>query len=500
MTGRMYIGLGALSAAFMLAVAAGSAPGQCEVNELDKLAASDAAQGDQFGYAVCLSGDTAVIGAAWDDHAGSAAGSAYVFHYDEGAGGWAEHTKLTASDAAAGDQFGNAVAVCGEITAVGAQDDDDAGLSSGSVYIYLFHAGDPGEWLEDTKLTASDADQADLFGFSVFLDGDVLVVGAPGNDGAGSAYVFRYAAGAWSQEAILTASDAEAGDQFGCAVSVSGDVAVVGARLDDGAGAAYVYRFEDPTWIEEAKLTASDGAAADLFGASVAVDGEAIVVGAYLDDDDAADSGSAYVYQYNVGGPGQWGQVGKLTASDPVGGGYFGWSVAVEGFVALVGAPESDAQDIPAGAAYAFHVGPDGSGEPAKLIASDGEANDRFGHAVSLSGDMGLVGARLDDNPELNTGSAYIFGRFDDCNSNGVLDLCDIADGTSLDRNGNGIPDECEPCYFSDLDGDGEVGQADLGILLAAYGIDDGGDIDGDGQTGQADLGILLSVYGQVCE
>lgn len=180
-----------------------------------------------------------------------------------------EDAKLTASDAAEDDQFGNSVSISGDVAVVGAPGNDDAGFFSGSAYVYRF---DGSTWVEEQKLSASDAADGDRFGSAVSISGDVVLVGAFFSDdagiGAGSAYIFRFDGNTWVEEQKLTASDAAEGDSFGISVSVSGNVAVIGAERDDDggslAGSAYVYRFDGSTWVEEQKLTASDAAEGDF--------------------------------------------------------------------------------------------------------------------------------------------------------------------------------------------------------------------------------------------
>ncbi|MBU1692919.1 MAG: FG-GAP repeat protein [Verrucomicrobia bacterium] len=219
-----------------------------------------------------------------------------------------------------------------------------------------------------TKLTASDAATGDSFGCSVAVAGDVAVVGADGDDdvgsASGSAYVFERNAGgtnAWGQVAKLTASDAAAGDWFGYSVSVAGDVALVGARRDGDAGnasgSAYVFERDaggTNAWGQVGKIVASDGTASDYFGSSVSLDGDVAVVGAYQDDDVGSASGSAYIFERNAGGTNAWGQVAKLTASDGAADDYFGHSVSVAGHVVVVGAYGDDDAGGGSGSAYVF--------------------------------------------------------------------------------------------------------------------------------------------------
>ncbi len=247
-----------------------------------KLTAPDGAYGDRFGRSVAVSGDTAVIGAAYDDRG---TGSAHVFRYD--GSDWVKEAKLTASDRVAGDYFGFSVAASGDTVVIG---------SSGSAYVFRYDGSD---WVEEAKLTASDGAWGDGFGESVAVSGDTAVVGAY-RDGVfddsrpnfGAAYVFRYDGSDWVEEVKLTASDAAYVRQFGYSVAVSGDTAVVG-----GYGSAYVFGYDGSDWVEELKLAASDGFAANLFGHSVAVSGDTAVVGATNDDANGWRAGSAYVFQ-----------------------------------------------------------------------------------------------------------------------------------------------------------------------------------------------------------
>ncbi len=325
-------------------------------------------------------------------------------------------TKLTASDTAAGDLLGR-VAVSGDVAVVGASSDDcAAGADCGSAYVYRFNGS---SWLQEQKLTASDAATLDSFGLAVSIGGEAAVVGTPNDDCpagtlCGSAYVFRFNGVSWMQEQKLTASDAADGDRFGISVSVDGDVAIVGAwgascAAGAACGAAYLYRFNGSTWNQEQKLTASDAAAFDEFGFSVSVDGAVAVVGAYEDDCAAgAECGSAYVFRFNGA---TWVEEQKLVAADAAAVDFFGVSTAVQGSVALVGA---NWDNCPAGgacgSAYVFRFNGASWVQEQKLAASDAAAGDRFGSSVSLAGDVALIGSRESDCAAgSNCGSAYVF-------------------------------------------------------------------------------------------
>ncbi|MCP3904824.1 MAG: hypothetical protein GY715_14450, partial [Planctomycetes bacterium] len=221
--------------------------------QVAKLTADDAAPSARFGFSVAVSGNTTIVGAYYDDDAGSESGSAYVFERGHGGtGNWGQVAKITADDAAAGDHFGVSVSISGDTAIVGATWDDDAGSNSGSAYVFERDQGGTGNWGQVAKLTADDAADGDSFG-TVSVSGDTAIVGATMHDHtgrihAGAAYVFERDHGGpdnWGQVTKITADDAATGDAFGT-VSLSGDTAIVGAHGDDhagglNAGAAYVF-------------------------------------------------------------------------------------------------------------------------------------------------------------------------------------------------------------------------------------------------------------------
>jgi hypothetical protein len=377
-----------------------------------KLTASDGAGGDRFGWVVALSGDTALVGAVTDD---GGQGSAYVFTRSGGV--WTQQAKLTASDGAGGDQFG-IVALSGDTALVGAQFDNvGANTNQGSAYVFTRSGG---VWTQQAKLTASDGAAGDEFGFNVALSGDTALVGAIGDDvGAngnqGSAYVFTRSSAVWTQQAKLTASDGAAADLFGDSGALSGDTALVGAFLDDvGAngnqGSAYVFTRSGGVWTQQAQLTAGDGATGDQFGQSVALSGDTALVGAFLDDVGAnGNQGSAYVF---IRSGGVWTQQAKLTAGDGAAEDRFGHGLALSGDTALVGSLADDVGVfINQGSAYVFTRSGGVWTQQAQLTASDLSFDDRqFGNHVALSGQTALVGARFDDvGANVDQGSAYVF-------------------------------------------------------------------------------------------
>ncbi len=386
------------------------------LHESAKLTASDAAAGDNFGFSVSLSGDTAVVGAYRDDcAAGDYCGSAYAFRFD--GTDWVEEQKLTASDALAGDGFGVSVSLSGDTAVVGAPwDDCAAGNRCGLAYVYRFNGT---SWVEQQMLTASDAAEGDEFGESVSLSGDTAVVGASQDDctagtWCGSAYVFRFNGTSWAEEQKLTATDSDAFYGFGTSVSLSGDTAVVGAMrhgcaAGGGCGAAYVFRFNGTGWVEEQMLTASDPGPYDNFGFSVSLSGDTAVVGTPNDNCATGDRcGSAYVFRFDGT---IWIEEQKLTASDPGPSDRFGSFVSLSGDTAVVGAPIDNCPAGSAcGSAYVFRFDGTDWVEEQKLTTSDAGPIERFGNSVSVSGGTAVVGAMWDHCAAGSAcGSAYVF-------------------------------------------------------------------------------------------
>jgi hypothetical protein len=307
--------------------------------ELAKLTASDGAAGDRLGRYVALQGQTALVGASWDQDTGFESGSVYVFEQVEGI--WLEQDKLRAADTVEDDEFGHAIALSGDWAVIGAPgvDEPGVGVDVGAVYFYHYEGG---SWVEHSKHFPSDGEVGDFFTFAgIALEGDLAVIGSVHDDDAGassgSAYVFRNVEGTWVEEAKLTASDAAASARLGFQVDISNGKVVVGAPRDaeDGfeAGAAYVFEQIEGTWTEVAKLTADDGAASAFFGYTVAMENDTIVVGAYGRDDVGTDSGGAYIFHYDGL---NWTQAQKLDYPELAAYDRFGYAVDIQGGKVLV--------------------------------------------------------------------------------------------------------------------------------------------------------------------
>ena len=269
----------------------------------------------------------------------------------------------------------------------------------------------------EQKLIASDGFGDDRFGRSVAIEGNTIVIGAPSADGAqGAIYVYQRTGKGWTRSAKLTASDGAAGDLLGSSVALDGDVIVAGASADDvdadeDQGSVYTFaRTGVATRGETAKLTASDGAAGDRLGGSVAVDGEAIVAGASMDAIGAnAEQGSVYTFART--GAATRGQTAKLIASDGVRGARLGFSVALHGETIVAGASmDTVGANGGQGSAYTFaRTGAPARGETAKLTASDGTPNDALGFSVAIEGDTIVAGAETDAIEANAQGSVYTF-------------------------------------------------------------------------------------------
>jgi hypothetical protein len=382
-----------------------------------KITASDGAADDNLGTSVSIDGEYVIVGAHGDD---SYKGSAYIFKRTGTA--WAQQQKLTASDGVAGDDFGCSVSIDGEYVIVGAR---YASSNFGSAYIFK-RTGTA--WAQQQKLTASDGAAWDYFGHSVSINGEYAVIGAFQDDSKGSAYIFKRSITTWTQQQKITAADGEVNDEFGTSVSIDGDYALFGALHDDdngdSSGSSYVFKREGTTWIQQQKLTASDGTTSDRFGVSVSINDEYILIGMSRDD---SNKGSAYVFKRSST---VWTEQQKLTASDGAAGDIFGYSVSIDGKYALIGAA---ADDDDKGSAYVFKRSDTTWDEEKKLTASDGELNDEFGFSVSIYETYAIVGARNDDDKGQNSGALYLYkGAVPNLECVGSLSWTDVLPGNTV--------------------------------------------------------------------
>ena len=393
-----------------------------------ELTPSDGGDYDHFGWSVAISGSTIVVGAvchpgtSTDCAAGYSGGAGAAYVFAESGGTWSQQQELTASDGAPDDWFGNSVAVDGSTVVVGAPNHKlGPNASQGAAYVFV-QSGTT--WAQEAELTSSDGAAGDYFGWSVAVSGGTAVVGAPHhkfgpNASQGAAYVFVQSGTTWGQEAELTSSDGAAGDKFGWSVAVSGSTAIVGSfshTVGSNAkqGAAYVFVESGGMWSQQAELTASDGAANDYFGYSVAVSGGTAVVGSpgrVTVVRSSTYAGAAYVF---VQSGTTWSQQAKLIASDGAGDDNFGNSVAVDEntSTAVVGAlNHSVGSKADQGAAYVFVQSGTSWSQQAELTASDGGTADaQLGTSVAVSGSAAVAGAPWhNDGSNKWQGAAYVF-------------------------------------------------------------------------------------------
>lgn len=448
----------------------------------------NSATSDVFGQSVSVSGDTVVSGAHFEDSStigvnsvpdenSSGSGAAYVF--SRNGNSWNQQAYLKASNTPSNpgvqDNFGAAVAISGDTVVVGAPREDSGsdGVNSipdetasdaGAAYVFV-RSGTT--WSQQAYLKASNSGSLDFFGKVVAVSGDIIVVGAEGEDSttsgingppnesawsSGAAYIFVRNGTVWSQQAFLKPGKTSEGDNFGCSVAVSGHTVVVGALGEDSSttgvnsdpnesspssGAAYVFTRVGNEWAQQAFLKASNTGSEDWFGFSASISGDTLVVGAFKEDsgttgvnstpdESASSSGAAYVFTRSGT---LWSQQAYLKASNPGAEDCFGSSVSVSSSTVVVGSPCEDtsiSSSSPnelansSGAAYVFvRSGPTWS-QKAFLKAGNSKSGDQFGGSVSVSGDTLIVGASRENggsmtNPAAakisDSGAAYAFVR-----------------------------------------------------------------------------------------
>ncbi len=395
----------------------------CDPLQLHKrLLLPDVQSNDRYGASVAVSGDWAFVGAPIDKPFNatnaSARGSVSVFHRDRGGSGeWGFVQKLQPADLADYAYLGQSVAADGDtLVAGGYYFPDYQNPAQGLAYVFV-RSGD--RWEQQARLTASDGAVGDNFG-NVAIDGDTLVVGAYGDDGPagadqGSAYVFVRDAGAWTQVAKLLAPDAAVGDTFGSNVAISGDTIVVGAPYDNGPagndqGSAYVFVGSGANWTQQAKLTSPDPGGNQLFGAYVAIDGDTLAVSEHQDSGALSQAGAVHVFARNGA---TWTPQAKLTASDANHADYFGSAtskaLALQGDWLAVGARGVDETAWDQGAVYVFTRSGTTWSQQAELFSPDAAYGDWWFSNVALDQGTLVVGAPYISYIASSCGMAYVF-------------------------------------------------------------------------------------------
>ncbi len=363
----------------MLVLVLGTGAAQAmDYSDFGDFAPRDVDRYEMFGFDLALDGTTALIGAAGIDD-GKGGAFIYRLYQDQ----WIEDQQLLTPIDSVGESAGMSVALDGDVAVVGAMLHNE---SEGAVYVYRLTGF---VWVLEQTLVAGDSAEYIYFGSDVSVDGDVLLVGAFGSDTdeGGAAYVFRYDGSSWVEEQKINASDMSGGDEFGISVALEGNTAVVGANGGiSSTGAAYVFRYDGSTWSEEQKLTALDGANGDSFGEAVTLEGSVALIGAPEDNNNR---GAAYVFRHDGS---SWSEEQKLTVSELQTNDFFGSAVVLNGGRALIGATSSNGSGANTGSSYLFRF--DGASwlEEQELTGVVEEFDD-FGNAVALEGDVALVAA-----------------------------------------------------------------------------------------------------------
>jgi hypothetical protein len=349
----------------------------------------------EYGVATAIDGDTLVIGSNSTERGRLLAGAAYVFVRN--GVNWTLQAKLVPNDPVAIHFFGWSVDISGDTIVVGAAGDNFAGTYSGAAYIFE-RTGTT--WTQRAKLVPADTRAGDEFGTTVAIDGNTVVIGANNHDdgasNAGAAFVFVRNGNNWTQQAELLAPDPSVEAWLGLSVAIDGDRIAVGAIYDDergtDAGAAYLFKRTGTTWTLETKLLASDGAAGNTFGFSVSVKGDRVLVGASDFGDVGGGLGGAYVFELSGS---SWVEVQKLTAAAPPGAGFYGFgvSVALGDDLIVVGAHGDDQLGTNTGAAYVFERTGATWAQQRKILSPQPTTGGEFAVTVALDGDYAVFGA-----------------------------------------------------------------------------------------------------------
>lgn len=366
-------------------------------HEYNRLYPSGERDGDNFGLATDISGDYAIIGAPNRDQRGTDSGAAFLFNVSRGL----QVAVLLASDGASQDRFGNAVAISGPTILVGAERRADQGPSSGAAYVFDLASG-----IQTLKILPPDGGAGHHFGYAVELEDRTALIGAYGDtmngESAGSAYVYDAVTGHLHLK--LLPPDPTEDHFFGVDLDLGETTALVGASGDDDTGesAGAVYQFEMPRGFFIRKLNAADGEESDRFGRTVALSGDIAVIGAPGDNPRGDSSGSAYLFDLRSGE-----QIAKLVPADGHGGAKFGDSVAIDGDIALVGASDDDGGAFQGGAGYFFDA--NNGRQIVKIVASNPINQSHLGSAVAMGPTTAVVGVPQTYANEYRTGAAYVF-------------------------------------------------------------------------------------------
>jgi hypothetical protein len=380
-----------------------------QLNET-KLVPIDGQVNDGFGHSVASDGNYLVVGAPYNSF-----NPGYASLYEKIGGVWTEKTKLQASDGYPGQLFGYSVSISGDFILIGAWGDDQIGSQAGTAYIFKRDSA-TGNWTETQKLFASDSSVYSYFGYSVSLLGDRALIGAPRYFGdsveTGAAYIFKWNDTIWFEEAKLVPQNGVGnGQTFGNSVSIYSDYAIIGAADDEGLGtnpgAAYIFRNNGSNWIQQAKLNASDISLNHKFGYSVFIYEDYAAVGSI--NALTASGGAVIIFHRNDT---TWAEEAIIEGSSDFSPIDFGFGVSMDGDYLVVGAPDEKTNGNHSGCAYVFKRDGLNWTEQAKLLASDGIEDDNMGCSVFIEGDQIFSGAFKQEADGLYCGAVYVYTGF----------------------------------------------------------------------------------------
>ncbi|MEQ9304782.1 MAG: hypothetical protein RJQ14_12815, partial [Marinoscillum sp.] len=414
--------------------------GWMDMTETAKLSVTDSKSSDYVGFSVSVAHDQIAIGAfGHENHRGS------VYVFAKPTSGWTDAVQtatLTPSDGVENDQFGISVGMSNNQIAIGSPGHDEHGDESGSVYVFVKPEGGWINTTETAKLTTSNALEGDNFGRnSISISNNTIVIGTNKQ----SAYVFSRSDLGWvnmTESAILTSSDTETGDEFGKYVQIDDDQIIVGAPGDDSYGSAYIYVKSSSDWkttdTPTAKLSASDPDEKNYFGAAVGISNGNVIVGSYLDDDYGTYSGSCYLFEEPSSGWSDSKENVKIFPEPYLGNteDQYGSAVDIDGEFGIVGTRAGRSTPEEVGAVYIIQKTTTGWQNIARLSPSDKTLVEHFGHTVALSGDVAVVGGSF-----FAKGEVWVFEQpksgWTDMNETAILKASDYNEedefGLSLD-------------------------------------------------------------------
>ena len=381
----------------------------------EKLTAVDGTADDFYGGSVSLSGNRAVVGAAYHDPTLNNvvvdnAGAVYYYEFENSQ--WVFKQKITASDAETNDQFGDEVSLSGDKLMIGSFRNDETGGDAGAVYVFEFINS---TWVETDKLTASDASNGDWFGRTIGIHQNTAMISATSHDElgnrSGAIYVFNHNGQNWVESQKLTASNGTDNTRLGASISLEQNRMVAGGNYHPSngiqGGTAYVFEYNTSNNLwEETQQLLTDVILDDAnFGHAVSLNGDRILIGAIEDDGNVAESGAAYLFEYD----GQsWSMAHKFTEAALDAGDEYGSAVNMVGDRLYIGAQNAGFNGAYSGVMYAYDlVGSDWL-RTDEFFGLDTNARDEFGVSISTDGGRTLIGAHRDTALGNNAGSAYV--------------------------------------------------------------------------------------------